>query len=367
VRTFLVTVTLLLAGVVAINGLAARETRLHERRVRAAAARFAPDQVLLGYRDRDERRFQQARLTVITPPRLVAFGSSRVMPVSTAMVGAASGDFYNAGLSAGTVEDFIVLWSVLERRRPLPKTALFSIDSWTFNLGHPQMHWLEWADEVNRFVDGTRGRGVSFGSVADDAVYRWYQGKELLSYTVFKSSLREFNRLRVGRKPRGAEVVESLERDLVPEGEAVGVRALRADGSIGYERAYLEQSESAVREEAARHARVHRGNMGNFEWNAERAARLELLWRDMRRRGVELIAYQPPYHPVVWRELNRDAATRAALAATDSFLTTLAQSLGVRFQNFTDPASVPCTEAEFLDGSHARDSCLSRIVGRLLH
>lgn len=365
-RTFLVTVALFLAGVVAINGLAAWETAAHERRVRAAAARFGPDQVLLGYRDRDERRFQQARLEVIAPPRLVAFGSSRVMPVSTAMVGAPPGAFYNAGLSAGTVEDFIVLWAVLERREPRPKTALFSIDSWTFNRGHAQLHWLEWADEVNRFVDGGRGRRASFGSAVDGAVYRWYQAKELLSYTVFKSSLREVNRLRVGRKPRGAEVVESLERDLVPEREAVGVRALRADGSIAYERTYLDQTESTVRDEAARYARVHRGNLGNFEWNAERAARLELLWRDMRRRGVELIAYQPPYHPVVWRELNRDAATRAALAATDSFLTTLAQSLGVRFQNFTDPASVPCTEAEFLDGSHARDSCLSRIVGRLL-
>jgi hypothetical protein len=40
--------------------------------------------------------------------------------------------------------------------------------------------------------------------------------------------------------------------------------------------------------------------------------------------------------------------------------------MDVRFESFADPASVPCGEDEFLDGSHARDSCLRRIVQRML-
>jgi hypothetical protein len=137
VRAFLVTVALLLAVVVAVNGLAALETRAHQKRVRAAAATFVPGQALLGYRDRDERRFQQARLEVIPPPRLVAFGSSRVMPVSTAMVGAPPGAFYNAGLSGGTVEAFIVMWSTLKVGDKIPEVAIFGIDNWEFNRSHP--------------------------------------------------------------------------------------------------------------------------------------------------------------------------------------------------------------------------------------
>jgi hypothetical protein len=366
VRAFLVTVALLLAVVVAVNGLAALETRAHQKRVRAAAATFVPGQVLLGYRDRDERRFQQARLEVIPPPRLVAFGSSRVMPVCTAMVGAPPGAFYNAGLSAASVEDFIVLWSVLERRERLPETALFSLDSWAFNRSHPQVRWLEWQSEVNRFVDTSRGRRASFGGAVDWAMYGWYQGKELLSYTVFKTSLQEFNRLRIGRSRRGQEIAEALARDLVPERDAVGVRALRADGSLAYERAYVEQPLMQVRAEAQRFARVHRGNLENFVWDAERATRLELLWSDMRARQVRLIAYVPPFHPVVWEDLNRDPRIRSALQESATFLASLARKQGVRFENFADPASVPCTEEEFLDGTHARDSCLTRIVQRML-
>ncbi|MGH7347451.1 MAG: hypothetical protein ACREK4_21270, partial [Candidatus Rokuibacteriota bacterium] len=155
-------------------------------------------------------------------------------------------------------------------------------------------------------------------------------------------------------------------RDLVPARDAAGLRALRADGSLVYERAYVEQSVGQVRAEAQRYARTTRGSLDRFEWDAERAARLELLWRDMRDRRVRVIAYLPPYHPAVWDDLSRDARSRSALEATAAFLASLAGRLGVRFENFSDPASVPCAEAEFLDGTHARDTCLGRIVDRLL-
>ncbi len=51
---------------------------------------------------------------MIQGPQVVAFGSSRVWELSTAVVGTQRGDFYNAGLAAATVEDYIVLWSVLK-------------------------------------------------------------------------------------------------------------------------------------------------------------------------------------------------------------------------------------------------------------
>jgi hypothetical protein len=94
-----------------VNGLAVWDRARHEARLELAAAAFAPDQALLGYRDTDEGRSQKARLAVIPRPRVVVFGSSRAMTISMAMVGAGPGEFYNIGLSGGTVEDFIVMWS----------------------------------------------------------------------------------------------------------------------------------------------------------------------------------------------------------------------------------------------------------------
>ena len=365
-RVFGATVAFVLAVVAAVNGLAAWDRLAHARQLRAAAAQLQPGQALLGYRDSDERRFQQARLEVIPRPRVVAFGSSRIMSVSTAMIGIGSGEFYNAGLSGGTVEDFIVLWSVLERRGALPDTVVLAIDNWAFNRTHPQLRWLEWADEVNRFVDADAASRAPLAHALGPAMYRWYQAKELLSYTVFKASLTDLRRLARGRSRRGAEIVESLRRDLVPESDVAGRRALRSDGSIIYERSYVDHTVEQVRDEAMRYAASFKGNLGNFQWDRKRAARLELLWRDMHARGVRVVAYLPPYHPAVWAALSRDPRNVAAVSATETFMTHLAGRMNARLANFTDPASIPCAEAEFFDGSHARDSCVERILRRLL-
>src|SRR4030095_31927 len=105
-RPFTITVALLLGLAVAVNALAAWDRGRHEARLRAASASFRTGQAVLGYRNMDERRFQRARLESIPTPRVVTFGSSRVMEISTALAGVAPGAFYNAGMSAATVEDF---------------------------------------------------------------------------------------------------------------------------------------------------------------------------------------------------------------------------------------------------------------------
>lgn len=99
-RPFVVVVALLLGLVAMVNGLAVWDRARHEARIELAAAGFAPGQVLLGYRDTDERRFQKARLAVIPRPRVVVFGSSRVMTISAAMVGAAPGSSTTRGSPA---------------------------------------------------------------------------------------------------------------------------------------------------------------------------------------------------------------------------------------------------------------------------
>lgn len=360
-RPFVAVLALLLGLVVAVNGLAVWDRARHEARIERAAAAFAPGQALLGYRDTDERRFQKARLAVIPRPRVVVFGSSRVMTISTAMVGAAPGEFYNAGLSGGTVEDFIVMWSTLKATDRIPELAIFGIDNWEFNKSHPQVRWLAWADDVSRFVETTEGAGG--WRRADEVLYRWYQLKDLVSFSVLRRSLTDLRRLRLDREPRGAELVRSLADQLVDERRVDGRRALRADGSLVYESAYEARGPDEVRPDALDFVRLHHANLGGFAWDGERARRLDLLWRDMRAHGVRIVAYLPPYHPLVWEAVRRDDAAMAGLARTRAALAGLA---GPRadVHDLSDPASVPCAESDFLDGTHARAACMARVLAR---
>jgi len=366
VRPFSVTVAVLLALVMAVNGAATWDRARHEDRIRRAAAAFRPGQAMLAYRDTDERRFQKARLAVIPPPRIVAFGSSRVMEVSTTMVGAEPGAFYNAGMSGASVEDFIVLWSVLRDTGKVPAVALFSLDNWSFNRSHPQVPWLVWADEVNRLVDSMDGRGPRRLPRAEAVVYRWYQAKELVSFSVLKTSLRDLDRLRLGRTPRGAELVQSLANELVDERQIAGRRALLADGSLVYETTFAARPRAEVRADALDFAVRTKAGLRDFAWDAERARRLRLLWEDLDAHGVRIHAYLPPYHPEVWDLIRRDPKLVEALDETRAFLETLAARLGIPLLDLSDPAAVACGEDDFLDGNHARRDCLKRIVARAL-
>src|SRR2546426_4824784 len=124
-RPFVITVTVLVALTLAINAAGERERRAHDRYVRAAAAGVARGQAVLARRYLSERRLQNARLAVITRPRVVVFGSSRVQPLSTTVAGLRPGELYNAGMAGATIEDFIAAWSTLADSDKMPEIALF--------------------------------------------------------------------------------------------------------------------------------------------------------------------------------------------------------------------------------------------------
>ena len=363
-RPFAVTLALLLTLALGVNGLAAWDRGRQDARLRAASAGFHRGQAVLGYRDVDERRFQRARLQAIARPRVVAFGSSRVMEVSTEHAGLAPGEFYNAGMSAATVEDFMALWSILERQGKRPELAWLSVDAWVFNEAKDEIRWLDWSDEVSGFLAGA-GMGNALGGRVPDAMLLWYRAKELLSYTVLKTSLADLRRRFDGRRRRGAEVVQALEGAVVPEAELGDRRGLRADGSIVYELEYRRLSTERTREEAARYVIGGRTGLEGFRWNAERAARLELLWRDMRRAGVRVVAWLPPYHPEAWRLIRADPQRAAALAGARRFLEEAAARTGARFLDLSDPATLGCGDGDFYDAIHPRSPCLRRLLERV--
>jgi hypothetical protein len=361
VRPFLATLAVLLAAVAGVNALATWIRSVDDARLRTASgAAFVPGQVLVGYRYANERIFQAQRLAAIPPPRVVAFGSSRVMQLDTALLGLAPGEFYNTALSSGTVEDFIGLWMALKRLGKTPEVAYFSIDGWVFNERFPQVGWLAYADEVARFSAGSSGAAAQAMARLSLLQYRWYHAKELLSYAVLRQSAQDLRAVLRGQRRSHHDEPEAL----VPEGAAAGLRALRADGSLIYERAVQARTPDDVREHAGYYLRdsVH---LTDFHWDAARAARLGALWRDLRAEGVTVLAYMPPYHPAVWRALSRDARTAGPLARAREFLRGQAAALGVRFADFSDPASIPCAETEFFDGVHPRPGCLGKLLARL--
>lgn len=365
-RPFTVTVTGLLLVVVAINGLAAWDGRRHGRRVQALAAGLKPGQAVIVSRELDDRRLQRVRLRMIPRPAVVAFGSSRVMPLAGAALGLAPGQFYNAAVSSASVEDHIAFWQLLKQGDRVPDIAIFSIDHWTLAQSQEQIRWLALADLVRAFLDGAGGASGWGGAPLQTLTYEWARFKELFSYTVLWASVSDLDRALRGRRRRGWEVLESLRHDVVAEDQVRDRRAVRADGSLIYESATERQSPEQVLEEAARFVQAGARWLEAFQVDGQRLARLELLWRDMRAHGVELVVYLPPYHPAAWARIRADPRAVSSQAASATAVAGLSARVGARFADTSDPGSIPCGAEMFYDGHHARVDCLRVVVRRLL-
>ncbi len=356
-RPFLITATILLIVVLAVNGIAAWDQRALETRIRAAAIRFGPGQALLASRYVDERRLQKARIESISRPQVVAFGSSRVRPISTDTLGLPREGFYNTGMGEATVEDYIALWWNLRVARKTPEVAIFSIDAWIFNESYDQLHWLSFSPDVNLFLEQARETRFARWGIAQEALYRWYQAKEMLSYTVLKASLKELERMQAGRKKRGIEVYQALTNDIVPESAVAGRSAIRADGSVIPPASARDQSSAALKEKAVQYMSPAPRGLANFRWDTRRGRRLELLWADMRSHGLRIVAFLPPYHPVVWERMRQDRRYESALEEANGFLTGLSSRLGVRFLDASDPASIRLPRSSSCSSSPRVSSC----------
>jgi hypothetical protein len=362
-RWFTLTVLASLTLVVTVNGIATLDRARQDARLGLAASALRPGLAMVFNGFVDERRLQKARLEVIERPRVIVFGSSRVREISGALVHAAPGNFYNLGMSAAVVEDYIGLWSLIEERGIRPDIAVFGVDAWVFNANHEQSLWHALAPEVSRFQGGATASYWTRWRPLPQMLGGWDQVKELLSYTVLQTSLRDLERTVVRRKRRGDDLLKALAGDLVMEPTPDGQRAIRADGSV-----ILPSSDATpaqVRDAVLRHVSTGPYGLVDFQWNREAAVSLERLWRDMRARGVELVVYTPPYHPAAWEMLRREPRYQAALDSTALFLARLTAQVGARFLDASDPAVIPCGEAEFYDMQHATAPCLERLWKRL--
>ena len=361
-RWFTLTVLASLTLVVAVNGIATLDRARQDARLGLAASALRPGLAMVFNGFVDERRLQKARLEIIERPRVIVFGSSRVRKISGALVHAAPGDFYNLGMSAAVVEDYIGLWSLIEERGIRPDIAVFGVDAWVFNANHEQNLWHALAPEVSRFLGSSTGRSWT----------RWPVLWGVLGGGIKPKSC---SPTRYCRHPFGISSAPSS------AGSGVGMTCSRRSPAIlsrsrprrpaGHPRGRQRHPSSSdatpaqIRDAVLGHVRTGPHGLVDFQWNREAAVSLERRWRDMRARGVELVVYTPPYHPAAWAALRREPRYRAALDSTAVFLARLSREVGARFLDASDPAVIPCDERAFYAMQHATAPRLDRLWKRL--
>lgn len=272
-------------------------------------------------------------------PKLLAMGSSRALEYRSDLFTLPDGAFYNVGLLTERLFEFRRAF----RQLPLDdcKGIILVLDQWNFNPNWPNV------------VDNPLyEREISAGdSNVLNALQRsvWSVWHDLASgHLELTAVLAGGHNLGVNARVRG--------------------NGFRWDGSYYYADVLADPVHAKDYQFKNSLGRVASGsNRYEFATDVDPRAldELRLLLAEARRRGLNVVAYLPPYAPTVEHAL-RNGGRHTYMAKIAAAVAPVFEEAGYPFFDFTSCESLGCTDAEFVDGVHAGTKADARILLELV-
>jgi len=314
---------------------------------RSVVAGFRLDELRLRQRLAEGRRHG---------PDVLVLGSSRAMPIA--------GDAFpgrevaNASVSSASLEDVIALLELYERQGLRPGLLFLPIEPWALNgsLRNPSAA-LE--PELRAGLRRLGRRSASDGGSLSAAVGVRSPWLQLVSPAYFQASLASL----LARRGR-AGGPEGEGRGGGPGESAAAAHRFDPDGSVEWEPAMAERP--AVEVEALARASVARApRYLQPPPVRDRLLLLRAFVDDAARRGMRVVLWLPPFHPLAFAAFSADRRERA-LSEGESAMRTLAAAARVPLLGSYDPAKCRVTAEDFVDYNHLRRPAANALVARLM-
>lgn len=134
---------------------------------------------------------------------------------------------------------------------------------------------------------------------------------------------------------------------------------IRPDGSRVYNKIFAERPTAEVTQDAKNYSHSPVYSLGNFNFlNKDSKTLFETLIHRMKRSGKEVVLFLPPYHPSAYPAT---VTIVPQVKDVEIYLRGVSQSLGVQLVGSYDPSNTGCTQEDFFDGMHPKDSCVEKI------
>lgn len=282
----------------------------------------------------DDRLVARAIIeTLAAAPETVMIGSSRIAVFSGAHFEADR--FRNFTLIEARVEDYIAVLGGLAQKNLLPKTVIIGLDPWAFNAANRSVLWQPLQA---RYESARNAWGLTCLPAAP--VEADNKALRALSLGYLIDSLGE-----LGRRYR--------ERDtLKPQAARI---VLRADGSMRFPEKALDHA--AIAALAASIGVKPPQPVANFSrLDPCYASVITALAQQLKKAGVRVVFYFPPYHPAAYGVI-RDTAILAMIPAAEQLARSIAMAEAAIVAGSYDPAQSGCAAEQFLDWHHFDAAC----------
>ncbi|MFA5160159.1 MAG: hypothetical protein WC484_06600 [Candidatus Omnitrophota bacterium] len=297
-----------------------------------------PGHVLVVPGNYDDRVLLKKFIRVVPRPVTVIMGGSRIMNLQNPPgFSVPRVNFLNAGVTAGTIKDYIAIWQVMKQNKKLPRTLFLCVDPQVLNRVEQNDRWLSLSDDYQAFFK-TSASGRYYVAALTS------QLKDLLSLQTTRAAIS-----RVGKKRVRPELLFSKDHTgLVP------VRT--ASFALFYPSAYEEKDPSDV--ETLARANGEGETKAFRNWNRqdrEYLGQFKMLIEDVKKTGVQVVLVLMPYHPLSLQTIKQDAAASGNLAFFREQLLKISRECAVAYYDgFVDTEKGLFSSLDFSDGVHLK-------------
>ena len=301
----------------------------------------------------DERLKQIYVIQYMKKPKdILVFGSSRCKGIHQGLFPGKT--FYNAGVSAGSLEDFIGLYQLFYENNLLPKTLILELSAWILNPENEQLH----GDVTTIMPVYKRALSRFKMPVENTTPYDNYNYtdkiqeklKQLLSPYYFQQSLKKFYKYaRIKKAPsqfgfRFANKIIANELILFSDGSWVS----------------SEEHRIVTKTEALKHATMPKGLQRFTKFNMDRIKEFEVFIQQMINDGIEIVFYLPPWPTLTYQKLVNSEKYNIVVNEEEYFRS-FAKRYGIKVIGSYNADNLGYSLDDFADSAHLRRSAVAKM------
>lgn len=297
----------------------------------------------------DDRLVQEYYIKGLTQGiDVLVFGSSRCLYIRSSMFRGKT--FFNHWVSLSGIEDYMAIYEMHRRRGFNPSVVVLGIDQWVFTkrdsakIGRMRSIESSYQDAMKR-LKIEEERKISVGS---------YLYAELISLSYLKSSIivwyQDMKRVRATRYFLTNEKASEL------------YYIQRADGS----------SNDLMKKSTRQQVIAKAEGWGTTSREEEKSISLgkfeefRYFVNALKKDGVKVIIFLPPYHPVTYGKLMERNA-RENIQLVQKYLVDIADKEKIDILGSYDPIKSGCDESDFRDGIHLTEEGTKKIFRIIDH
>jgi hypothetical protein len=260
--------------------------------------------------------------------------------------------FFNNSISGGGLIDYLAIYELYRQKNLTPSIVVLELSPWLLNRDYASIweafnaHRKELEQQVLH-PELNLGQPIQIGRSASTD---W---AEFLSPGYFQTSFYSWLRGTIKPAENKSAYFEYQDGDL-PVGETI-----RSDGSAIYpERVQNTTEAGQITAQAIEYARNPAGVPETLDPGRQQV--LEGFIDYLRRQGVQVIFYLPPYHPKAY-ELMANSERYKIIVDAQKYYEDLAQRKNITLVGSYDPADLALDSTAFFDASHPTQDAVKAI------